>query len=122
MYIAKSKIIHIFFGSDIDFFAEMRYYIVMKLKIDVHSSAYDEEYGGEQVICAERGEYLLDNIFRLHFFRIIIDDVIEGALCFRLMEGGEAHYFVLEHVGESATFERQTSIGCDEFTFTLTGD
>ena len=94
----------------------------MKLLIKVISSAYDEEYGGEQAIAVERGEYRLDNIFRLPFFRIIIDDVIDGAVCFRLMEGAVAHYFVLEKAGETATFERQTSIGADEFSFTLSED
>ncbi len=91
----------------------------MQLNVKVVSSAYDENYGGEQTLEAERGEYLLGDIFRLPFFRIIIDDVIEGAVCFRLMEGAVAHYFVLEHIGETASFERQTSIGSDEFVFTL---
>lgn len=94
----------------------------MRILVKVTSSAYDEEYGGEQAVVAERGEYLLDDIFRLPFFRIIIDDVIGGAVCFRLMEGAVSHYFVLEREGESATFERQTSIGSDEFTFTLSGE
>ena len=98
------------------------YYIVMKLNVKVTSSAYDADYGGEQSFALERGEYLLDNIFRLHFFRIIIYDIIDGAVCFRLMEGAEAHYFVLEKEGDTAAFSRQTSIGEDEFLFTLTGD
>lgn len=92
----------------------------MKIKICVNSSAYDTPYGGEQEIEAAAGEYRLDDIFRLHFFRIIIDEVIGGAVCFRLMEGALAHYFVLESAGESAQFRRETSIGYDEFTFTLT--
>ena len=54
----------------------------MKLNVKVMSSAYDSEYGGEQTLVAERGEYLLDDIFRLHFFRIIIDELIDGAVCF----------------------------------------
>ena len=94
----------------------------MKLNVKVASAARDEQYGGEQTLPAARGEYLLDDIFRLHFFRVIIDDVIDGALCFRLMEGAVAHYFVLEREGESAAFERETSVGSDEFVFTLTGD
>ena len=104
------------------FFAHPRYYIYMKLNVKVVSSAYDEDYGGEQSIDIARGEYLLGDIFRLPFFRIIIDDVIGGAVCFRLMEGAFAHYFVLENVGDSARFSRETSIGEDEFEFTLTGD
>ncbi len=91
----------------------------MKIKIKVNSSAYDSEYGGEQYLDACEGEFRLDEIFRLPFFRIIIDEVIDGAVCFRLMEGAQAHYFVLENVGDGATFERETSIGYDEFTFTL---
>ena len=91
----------------------------MKLNIKVNSTACDSEYGGEQTLEVAVGEYILDEIFRLNFFRIIIDDVIDGAVCFRLMEGAQAHYFVLENAGESAAFERQTSIGYDEFTFTL---
>ena len=94
----------------------------MKLNVKVMSSAYDTDYGGEQSLELVRGEFLLDNIFRLPFFRIIIDELIGGAVCFRLMEGAVAHYFVLERVGESCTFERQTSIGADEFLFTLTED
>jgi hypothetical protein len=35
------------------------------------------------------------------------------------MEGGVAHYFVLEGIGDSAEFERETSIGYDSFKFTL---
>lgn len=91
----------------------------MRIKIKVNSSAYDSDYGGEQYLEVEKGEFRLDEIFRLPFFRIIIDEVIDGAVCFRLMEGAQAHYFVLEKAGESAAFERQTSIGYDEFTFTL---
>lgn len=104
----------------IDFFVERGYYISMILNVKVTSSAYDSEYGGEQELYVERGEYLLDDIFRLPFFRIIIDDVIDGAVCFRLMEGAVAHYFVLEKAGDTASFERETSIGGDEFIFTLT--
>lgn len=94
----------------------------MKLCISVTSSAYDSDYGGQQTIDVAPGEYRLDEIFRLPFFRVIIDEVIDGAVCFRLMEGAVAHYFVLERPGESAEFERQTSIGYDEFKFTLAGD
>ena len=91
----------------------------MKLNIKVNSTACDSEYGGEQTLEVAVGEYILDEIFRLNFFRIIIDDVIDGAVCFRLMEGAVAHYFVLEGPGDSAVFERQTSIGSDEFLFEL---
>ena len=94
----------------------------MKLNVKVNSAADDCEYGGEQRLELVRGEYILDEIFRLNFFRIIIDDIIDGAVCFRLMEGAVAHYFVLEKAGESASFERQTPLGWDEFIFTLTGD
>ena len=94
----------------------------MKLNIKVWSQAADTDYGGEQTIDAVRGEHLLDGIFRLHFFRIIIDDIIGDALCFRLMEGAEPHYFVLEGEGDSARFERATPLGGDEFLFTLTGE
>ena len=61
------------------------------LKITVNSIANDTEYGGEQIIPCEKGEYVLNEIFRLHFFRVIIDDIIDESLCFRLMEGGVAH-------------------------------
>jgi hypothetical protein len=81
--------------------------------------AYDEPYGGEQEVGGVIGEYILDGIFRLPFFRIIVDDVIDGNICFRLMEGAEAHYFVLGGGDNVATFDRQTSIGYDSFTFTL---
>ena len=94
----------------------------MELKIEVSSEAEGNEYGGTQVMEVARGEFVLDEIFKLNFFRIIIDDVIDGAVCFRLMEGAVAHYFVLENVGDSARFLRETSIGEDEFEFTLTGD
>ena len=67
----------------------------MKLKVTVNSVANDTEYGGEQLLQVAKGEYLLDEIFRLPFFRIIIDEIIGGAVCFRLMEGADAHYFVL---------------------------
>lgn len=91
----------------------------MKIKIRVNSTAYDTEYGGEQIIQAAAGEYVFDEIFRLNFFRIIIDEIIGDAVCFRLMEGATAHYFVLEGFGDQAFFERETSIGCDEFIFEL---
>lgn len=91
----------------------------MKLLIKVNSSAYDTDYGGEQIMEVSKGEFIFDEIFRLPFFRIIIDEIIDGAVCFRLMEGATAHYFVLENDGEQATFERETSIGYDQFTFTL---
>jgi len=91
----------------------------MKLKIEANSSAYDTEYGGEQIMQVAVGEYVLDEIFRLHFFRLIIDEVIEGNVCFRLMEGATAHYFVLNAEDSKARFERETSIGFDEITFTL---
>lgn len=91
----------------------------MKILVKVHSEAYDTPYGGEQEIAAERGEYLLDGIFRLPFFRIVVDDVIGGAVCFRLKEGAEDHFFVLEGAGDEARYERETSVGWDSFTFTL---
>lgn len=91
----------------------------MKLKITVNSVANDVDYGGEQILNAERGEYLLDEIFRLPFFRIIIDEIIDGALCFRLMEGADSHFFVLEERGERARFHRDTSLGEDNFLFEL---
>jgi hypothetical protein len=91
----------------------------MKILVQVQSGAYDTPYGGEQMVEAIRGEFLMDEIFRLPFFRMIIDDIIGDAVCFRLMEGGEAHYFVLEGSGDTATFERETSIGYDSFKFTL---
>jgi hypothetical protein len=91
----------------------------MKILIQVQSGAYDTPYGGEQYLEAQLGEHLLQDIFRLPFFRIIIDEVIGDAVCFRLMEGGVAHYFVLEGIGDTADFERETSIGFDSFKFTL---
>lgn len=91
----------------------------MKLKITVHSTANDTDYGGEQVLETERGEYRLEEIFRLPFFRIIIDDVIGNAVCFRLMEGADSHFFVLEEAGEVAHFHRDTSLGEDNFIFEL---
>ena len=91
----------------------------MKLKITVNSTANDTDYGGEQVLEIERGEYRLEEIFRLPFFRIIIDDVIDGAVCFRLMEGADSHFYVLEKIGEVARFHRDTSLGEDNFTFEL---
>lgn len=91
----------------------------MKLKIEVASEADGKEFGGTQVMEAVRGEFILDEIFKLNFFRIIIDDIIGDALCFRLMEGADAHYFVLEGGGDSATFERETTVETDYFRFTL---
>lgn len=81
--------------------------------------AYDTAYGGEQTLCAEKGEYQLEEIFRLPFFRIVVDEVIGDAVCFRLKEGAEDHFFVLEGIGDTAEFERETSIGYDNFIFTL---
>ena len=91
----------------------------MKIKTEVSSQSEGEEYGGVQYVAAVRGEYVLDGIFKLHFFRIIIDDVIGDALCFRLMEGSQPHYFVLEGAGDSAVFERETPVSSDFFRFTL---
>ena len=91
----------------------------MRILITVRSSAYDTDYGGEQTLPVEKGEYQLPEIFRLPFFRIIIDEVVDGAVCFRLKEGAEDHFFVLEGIGDSAQFERETSIGYDNFTFEL---
>lgn len=91
----------------------------MQLKVVVNSVAYDTEYGGEQIIPARKGEYVLDEIFRLHFFRIAVDDVIDGALCFRLMEGAVPHFFVLDRETPRADFRRETGIGGDDFTFEL---
>lgn len=91
----------------------------MNILVKVSSVAYDTEYGGEQLVPTIQGEYLMDEIFRLPFFRIIVDEVIEGAVCFRLKEGAQDHYFVLEGIGDCANFERETSIGFDSFTFTL---
>lgn len=91
----------------------------MQLKIEVASEAEGVEYGGTQVMEAARGEYILDEIFKLNFFRIIIDDVIGGALCFRLMEGATSHFYVLEGSGDNAVFERETPVGSDFFRFTL---
>lgn len=82
--------------------------------------AYDTAYGGEQILNAEKGEYQLAEIFRLPFFRIIVDEVIGDAVCFRLKEGAEDHFFVLEGIGDTAEFERETSIGYDNFKFELT--
>ena len=89
----------------------------MRLKITVNSIACDTPYGGVQYLPCERGEYRLDDVFRLPFFRVIVDDVIEGALCFRLKEGGPDHFFVLEKVGDKCSFYRETSTGEDEFIF-----
>lgn len=94
----------------------------MYISVKVSSVAYDTEYGGEQLVPALQGEYLMDEIFRLPFFRIIVDDVIDSSVCFRLKEGAQDHYFVLEGVGDSASFERETSIGSDNFFFTLVED
>ena len=94
----------------------------MKLKITVSAEAEGKEFGGEQVFHAARGEYILDEIFKLNFFRIIIDELIDDALCFRLMEGADAHYYVLEGAGDRAVFERETPAESDYFTFELLSD
>ncbi|MGN0811918.1 MAG: hypothetical protein ACI4MQ_00200 [Candidatus Coproplasma sp.] len=94
----------------------------MKILVKVSSSAYDTEYGGKQLVPIVNGEYLMDEIFRLPFFRIIVDEVIGSAVCFRLKEGAQDHYFVLEGIGDTANFERETSIGFDSFSFTLAED
>ncbi|MDE6586267.1 MAG: hypothetical protein K2K80_06280 [Clostridia bacterium] len=94
----------------------------MKLYISVNSVADGTDYGGEQIIDAQKGEYRLDEIFRLPFFRIVIDEIIDGALCFRLMEGAEAHYFVLDKSERTAQFHRDTSLGADDFLFELYDD
>ena len=73
----------------------------MQLKTEVISEAADAEYGGTQVMECVKGEFILDEIFKLNFFRIVIDDIVGDALCFRLMEGAVAHYFVLEGVGDT---------------------
>ncbi|MCD8373085.1 MAG: hypothetical protein LUD27_07290 [Clostridia bacterium] len=91
----------------------------MEIKITVDSVANDTPYGGTQNVAAKQGEYILDGIFRLNFFRIIIDEVIDDAVCFRLMEGASAHYFVLEGKGDAARYERETPLGYDSFTFEL---
>ena len=91
----------------------------MELKIEVSSEAEGNEYGGTQVMEVARGEFVLDEIFKLNFFRIIIDDVIDGALCFRLMEGATPHFFVLDGSGDSPVFERETPAGSDYFRFTI---
>ena len=94
----------------------------MKLKITASAEADGKEFGGEQVLPAVRGEYVLDEIFKLHFFRIIIDELIGDSLCFRLMEGADAHYYVLEGAGDRAAFERETPAESDYFTFELLSD
>ena len=94
----------------------------MKLKITVSAEAEGKEFGGEQVLHAASGEYILDEIFKLNFFRIIIDELIDDALCFRLMEGADAHYYVLEGAGDRAVFERETPAESDYFTFELLSD
>lgn len=91
----------------------------MKLKIEVASEADGKEFGGTQIMEVSRGEFILDEIFKLNFFRIIIDDIIGDALCFRLMEGSDAHYFVLEGAGDTVVFERETPVENDYFKFTL---
>ena len=91
----------------------------MKILIKVNSTAYDTDYGGEQTLPVERGEYQLPEIFRLPFFRIIVDEVIGNAVCFRLKEGAEDHFFLLEGIGDTAEFSRETSIGSDNFNFSL---
>lgn len=94
----------------------------MNLKITVFSTACDTDYGGEQTIEVKKGEFLLNEIFRLPFFRLIIDDIIFNSVCFRLMEGGLPHYFVLDEKENRAVFHRNTSIGEDNFIFELCGD
>ena len=91
----------------------------MKLKIEVASEADGKEFGGTQIMEVSRGEFILDVIFKLNFFRIIIDDIIGDALCFRPMEGSDAPYFVLEGAGDTAVFERETPVENDYFKFTL---
>ena len=91
----------------------------MKLKITVNSHARDSDYGGEQIINIKEGEFLLDEIFRLHFFRVIIDLIVDGNVCFRPMEGSQAHYFILNKSESQAFYERETSIGYDSFSFKL---
>ncbi|MCD7729612.1 MAG: hypothetical protein LUI60_06860 [Clostridia bacterium] len=91
----------------------------MEIKITVDSVANDTPYGGTQVMPVQTGEFILDGIFRLNFFRIIVDEVIDGAVCFRLMEGAAAHYFVLEGKGDTARYERETPLGYDSFLFEL---
>ncbi|MCD8200627.1 MAG: hypothetical protein LUD47_00960 [Clostridia bacterium] len=91
----------------------------MRIKITVNSITEDTPHGGEQYLECEKGEFRLDEIFRLPFFRIIIDEIIEDNVCFRLMEGGEAHYFVLEGVGDTASWSRETPVGEDSFYFAL---
>lgn len=91
----------------------------MKLKIEAISESEGIEYGGTQVMEAAVGEYVLDEILKLNFFRIIIDDIIDGAVCFRFMEGATPHYYVLEKEGDTAVFERETPVGSDFFRFTL---
>lgn len=91
----------------------------MKLKIKVNSLVRDTEYGGEQTIQIKEGEFVLDEIFRLSFFRIIVDLVVDGSVGFRLMEGAEPNFFVLDGVGDNACYERETSIGFDSFYFEL---
>ena len=91
----------------------------MKLKIEVASEADGKEFGGTQIMEVSRGEFILDEIFKLNFFRIIIDDLIGDALCFRLLEASDAHYFVLEGAGDTAVFERETPVENDYFKFTL---
>ena len=81
----------------------------MNISVKVSSVAYDTEYGGEQLVPTVKGEYLMD-------------EVIGNAVCFRLKEGAQDHYFVLEGEGDTASFERETSIGSDSFSFTLVGD
>lgn len=94
----------------------------MKLKITADCQADGKSYGGTQIMQTAIGEYILDDIFRLNFFRIIIDDIIGDALCFRLMEGASPHFYVLEGVGDRAVFERETPAESDYFTFELLAD
>ncbi len=92
----------------------------MRLKITVNSVQGDTPYGGEQILDCVAGEYQLNEIFRLPFFRVIIDEVIDGYVCFRLMEGGVAHYFALCSADGEESWERETSIGEDSFSFMVT--
>ena len=94
----------------------------MKLKVTASAEADGGQFGGSQVLPAVCGEYALGEIFKLNFFRVIIDELIGDALCFRLMEGAQAHYYVLEGAGDRAVFERETPAESDYFTFELLAD
>ncbi len=92
---------------------------VMELRVEVAATQGDCPFGGSQILPCVCGEFILEDIFRLHFFRIIIDDIIEDNVCFRLMEGSAPHYFVLNKAEPQVSWERQTPIGEEFFTFTL---